>query len=249
MKKKIVKWSWDNEESQDSFVQLIGFSDLEQASREIIEIEKLISLTPCNCLDFGCGNGRHLIALVNKGYNVKGIDISTKFLHQAKSNARGQNLEIDFMQSRGSELVDINTYDFILAYNHSIGFMTKDEINQHFKCLYNSLKCGGKFFLVTAGPKINSHTTNQHINSWVQKDNQYILTDKVILDGYRHEKCIVIDIVKDEIIEYNEKQQAFSYNDYVEILNDAGFNQIKAYESIAGEIATDDNFGAFYCVK
>ena len=249
MKKKIVEWSWDNEDSQDSFMQLIGFSDLEQASHEIGKIEKLIGLTPCNCLDFGCGNGRHSIALANKGYRVKGIDISNKFLNQAKSNAKGLNLDIDFMQSRGSELVDINTYDFILAYNHSIGFMAKEEINKHFKCIYNSLKSGGRFFLITAGPKITSHTTNQHANSWVQKGNQYILTDKVILDGYRLEKCIVIDMDKDEITQYNEKQQAFSLSDYIEILSSAGFNQIEAYDSIDGINATEDSFGAFYCVK
>ena len=63
----------------------------------------------------------------------------------------------------------------------------------------------------------------------------------------RIEHCIVIDMARDEIVEYHEDQRAFSRDEVVRLLRDAGFQTVRCASDRAGSGATDKAFGTYVC--
>jgi hypothetical protein len=127
--------------------------------------------------------------------------------------------------------------------------MNEDELKTHFTKIFETLKTGGKFFLRTAGPKITPNTSTEKIKNWGEKENEFILSEKYIENGFRYENCIVINISNNEIVEYREKQRAFSLDDEIEVLRSAGFRDIMCYQDLNGVEATEEKFGIYCCIK
>ena len=250
MKRKIVNWKWEDRDAQKSFSEWVGFPDKKETAEEIDKIEKLLKLSPpLKILDAGCGPGRHSIELAGRGYKVTAIDIAEGYLKEGKKKALEKGLSIDFKLLKCSELEEENLYDFILAYDHTIGFMEEKELDLHFSKIYKALKKTGKFLLSIAGPKIIPGETLEKSNSWMEKDKKFILEEKYIKDGYRYENCIVIDTDKNEITEFCEKQKAFSFKDIMNILKKAGFSKMNTFKDLDCSPATDKEFKVFVCYK
>ena len=105
-------------------------------------------------LDVGCGNGRHVLELARRGYRAVGIDVATTYLDDARTEAVRLQLDVEFRFQRGSEIREKATYDFVLAYNHTLGFMADDELAEHFRRVRKAVKPSGSFLLVLAGPRL-----------------------------------------------------------------------------------------------
>lgn len=250
LRRKLINWTWENADAQKSFLEWQGMPDEKQTKNEVSMIEIILNVQPpLKVLDIGCGTGRHSIEFARRGYEVKGIDVAETYLKQAIESAKDCNLNIEFNLERGSQIKEQNIYDFAIAYYHTLGFMEEAELNTHFKNINKTLKKHGKFLLRTAGPQIIPNTKQEKVRNWGEKDNQFILSEKYFEDGYRIENCITIDTNKDEIIEYQEKQRAFSLNDVINLLSNAGFSKIDCYKDLDGNIATDEEFGIYVCTK
>jgi SAM-dependent methyltransferase len=253
MKRKIVNFSWENEDAQEVFAEWLPFPDAQASAKDVDAIENFVGLKyPLYILDVGCGNGRHAIEFAKRGNKVVGIDVARRFLNEAKNTAIGAGIQVVFRLQRASELVERNVFDFALAHWHTIGFMSDDEIKKHFSAIYESLKAGGFFFYTFQGPRIVPGQESKiaiPIKNWTEKDNKFMLTEKSIQNSYRNEYCIVIDTNKDEIIEYREHQRAISYEEIIDYLNGAGFSSVTGYKDFNGEPSTPAEFSLFLCEK
>lgn len=250
MKRKVINWAWENPEAQKSFLKWQGMPDDKETSTEVSMVESILNISaPLKILDIGCGTGRQSIEFSRRGYDVNGIDVAEIYLNQAYEKAKELNLNINFELKRGAQIKEKNIYDIAVAYNHTLGLIEADELKIHFSNIYRSIKQGGKLLLKTAGPQIIPNQIQGRKRDWAEKDNQFILSEKYIEDGYRIENCITIDIYKDEIIEYREKQKAFSNNEIIELLSNSGFRKIECYKDLEGNKATDDEFGVYICTK
>ena len=161
-------------------------------------------------------------------------------------------VDIDFRLQRASELPERNVFDFALAHWHTIGFMDDEEIKRHFAAISDSLKPGGLFVYTFQGPKLipgQESEASIPTKSWTEKDGKFILSEKSIQNSYRNETCVVIDTNNGEIIEFKERQRAFSYKEVLNYLTDAGFPQVAAYKNFQGEEATPEKFSVFLCKK
>lgn len=246
MKKRSITWLWENEVAQELFAEWVQFPEPSQTAQEIDSITKLLNLKPpMRILDVGCGTGRHVIELAQRGYRVTGIDVATKYLSQARLEAERHNLDITFRLQRGSELTDEQVYDSVLAINHTPGFLSSEEMTQHFHRIRAALKRGCKLLLLLAGPKITPSTTSEKVKSWAERNGRYILSEKYIQNKYRHENGVIIDTIQDEIIEYHEKQMAFSLEDMRSQLQAVGFSDIRCLQNLDGATATASSFGVF----
>ena len=107
------------------------------------------------------------------------------------------------------------------------------------------MKRGGKLLLALAGPKLIPGRPYERTRSWAEKGEKLILSEKYFEKGYRIERCIVIDKQKDEIIEYRERQRAFSLDDVRSLLRSAGFRQVVCLKDLDGNPATSQEFGIF----
>ncbi len=99
-----------------------------------------------NILDLGCGFGRHLIYLVEQGFQVKGIDISQKAVQMTQEKLGEKGLKANVVQGDMKDLpFEDKGFDAVLAIT-VIGHATKPEIRQTVKEIHRVLKERGLFF-------------------------------------------------------------------------------------------------------
>jgi 2-polyprenyl-3-methyl-5-hydroxy-6-metoxy-1,4-benzoquinol methylase len=100
-----------------------------------------------NILDIGCGTGRHSIELAQRGYLVKGIDLSVTMLDKARGKALKANVTVDFQQADARDFHFPNQFGLVIMLcEGAFSLMETDEMN--FTILRNAveaLKTGGKF--------------------------------------------------------------------------------------------------------
>lgn len=104
-------------------------------------------------LDLGCGNGRHLIPLVERGFEVTGLDISEEGLKQAKKRLKQKNLSARLIKGSTTELpFEENNFDSVI----SVGVLHHGDwnmINESFRETARVLKPEGKFILMVRSKK------------------------------------------------------------------------------------------------
>lgn len=253
MKRKKVEFTWENEESQKVFAEWMPFPNPKISAKDVDEIEKFINIKPpMKILDVGCGNARHAIEFARRGYQVMGIDVAKLFLNEAKSAVRKADVHVELRYQRASELNEKESFDFALAFWHTIGFMSDKEIHRHFKAIFGALKPKSKFLYVFQGPKLIPGQESEQCQStknWEEKNGTFMLTEKSIQEGYRNEYCVVIDTKKGEIIEYKEHQKAMSLDTIISYLRNSGFDMVKAYNNFDRSPATHEDFQIFLCQK
>ena len=102
-------------------------------------------------LDIGCGTGRHSIELARRGFKVTGIDLSESMINKARSNAKKENLKIDFHIKDARNFSLNESFDLaIMICEGAFPLMETDEMN--YSILYNafsSLKPEGKLIFTT----------------------------------------------------------------------------------------------------
>ena len=251
MRRRKIEWKWEDPVAQQAFLDWAGeggWPSRENTSLEVDEIELLVGLAPpAQILDVGCGNGRHAIEFARRGYQVTGIDVAESYLDDARAAAHTEKLSIEFRLQRGSDLRDHGTYDFALAFDHTLGFMPDSELLQHFVRIRSALKGSGSFLLVQAGPRVAPGQRIPKTQSWVERDGRFFLGQKEIVDGYRTETGVVIDPENSEIIELHERQRAFTLDEVVTRIRTAGFTGIDCMKDLQGNPATDRAFSVFHC--
>jgi len=103
-------------------------------------------------LDIGCGTGRHLIELAERGYkNLTGIDLSDSQLARAQEKAKDKRLEIGFQKKDARSLPFRDEFDLVIMIcEGAFPLMETDEMN--FRILQQAamaLKSKGKFIFTT----------------------------------------------------------------------------------------------------
>jgi hypothetical protein len=79
MKRKIVNFTWDDEDAQAVFAERCPFPDSSATSEDVDRIEMLAGIAPpLRVMDVGCGNGRHSIEMARR------LAYSSTWLHSAK---------------------------------------------------------------------------------------------------------------------------------------------------------------------
>ena len=251
MKRKIVHFTWEDEDAQAAFAEWCPSPDASATSGEVDQIESFMGLAPpLRVLDVGCGNGRHSIELARRGYQVVGIDVAKRFLAEAEDHLASSGLHVEFRLQRASELQESGVYDFAFAYWHTIGFMNNVEIDRHFSAVCRALKPGASFLYVFQGPRlIPGREGDEPTRNWREEDGKFILSRKTFRNGHRDEYCVVIDTNAGDVIEYEEHQKAIGYEQLLDHLKSAGFCSVQAYKDFERNPASAEDFSVFVCQK
>ena len=73
---------WFEEVFDEDYLRTLPFMRADQTLREVEFISDALRLgAGAEILDIACGYGRHAIELVQRGYNVTGLDLSLPLLH------------------------------------------------------------------------------------------------------------------------------------------------------------------------
>ena len=99
-------------------------------------------------LDLACGTGIHSTYFSRKGYRVTGIDLSTEMLRIARSKARAEGLNIDFIEGDIMDLRFNEEFDAAICVNQSVmACVSHSDIRGFILGVKNALKNGGIFIV------------------------------------------------------------------------------------------------------
>lgn len=173
-------------------------------------------------LDLACGRGRHALYLHQKGFNVKGIDLSKKNIAFARHHIPFVDFEIKDMRERFGEA----EYDYIFNMFTSFGYF--DGHDQHLEVVKNmalALKPNGVIVLdfmnankVHRGLVEDEVVDFEHISFKVKR---YVEGDKIVKEIFVKEG--------EKEFRYFEKVALLTLQDFEEFFKQAKLKVVKTF--------------------
>lgn len=143
-------------------------------------------------INYGCGTGRHDIALSGLGYDCTGIDMSPLMIEIARKNSAGANTNVNF------SIADIRTYeptekfDAVISLFHVMSYQNgNDDIIAAFKTARKALDRGGIFlFDVWYGPGVLSDKPTVRVKEVTTDDYRLIRMARPVM----HDQKDTVDV-------------------------------------------------------
>lgn len=169
-----------------------------------IELKRFLKLLDGkNVLDLGIGEGQNSIILSELGYNVTGVDYSTKSLEICKSNC--SNIELIQSDIRNYSIAK-NKYDLIMS-RYALHFLHKDDVFSIINNIKSNLSQNGLVYisvLSTDDPSLNFKISSQDFD--ILENN--IFYNKITNTYISH-------FTKDEILQlFSDFTTIFIANEY-----------------------------------
>ena len=126
-----------------------------EASRAQVDfvIDKLALEPGAKVLDLCCGQGRHLIDLARRGYDVVGLDLSEYMLEKCKTAAAAEGIKPVLVHADMRQIGYTSEFDAVISMFTSFGYLeTTDEDQKVLNAASLALKGGGSLFLDIHNP-------------------------------------------------------------------------------------------------
>ena len=195
-------------------------------------------------LDIGCGTGRHLIELAERGYkNLTGIDLSDSQLARAREKAKVKQLEIGFQKQDARSLPFREEFDLVIMIcEGAFPLMETDEMN--FRILQQAamaLKSKGKFIFTTLNGMFPLfHSVKDFLDAASAEGNATCEVSSFDLMTFRDHS---ITIAEDDLgikKELHCSERYYVPSEITWLLKSLGFNEIDIYGAKLGAFGRGD---------
>lgn len=122
-------------------------------------------------LDVGCGSGRDTKAFLNKGYDVVAMDASSEMVERASQLTNTEVLHRTFLQ-----VEEVNRYDAIWCCA-SLLHANRVELPQTMRCITNSLKYGGYWYLSFKYGESDRSKDGRHFTDMTEESLSLLIND------------------------------------------------------------------------
>jgi 2-polyprenyl-3-methyl-5-hydroxy-6-metoxy-1,4-benzoquinol methylase len=114
-------------------------------------VERLGLDAGARVLDVACGHGRHSLELARRGFRVTGVDLSPRSLELARKAAKGESLDVEFVERDARELDFDAEFDAAInLFTSVIGYFEDDADTQKvLNAVARALVPGGSFLVDT----------------------------------------------------------------------------------------------------
>jgi SAM-dependent methyltransferase len=238
----------------DSFARIINETWGPEVSESLLpDIEQLLLKhlpQEAQILDLCCGAGHLANKLVQKGYQVTGIDGSERLIQYSRNNAPSAKFIIedvrDFKLSSSFHAVVSTDYGL----NHVINL---EELTNVFKNVYTALLPDGLFmFDLSLDRRYQSDWNNSMVGD-IQDEYAWALRRSYNLE----EKIGTIDITIFELINQNWQRhditwlvKGYSQTQVISALQNVGFKKVECYNKDNILTGTEDAILAYFvCTK
>lgn len=167
-------------------------------------------------LDVGCGNGRHALELVRRGYAVVGMDLSESMLDQGRKVAEAESLHVEFVCQDARKMNFSRPFDAaIMLCEGAFSLMEEDEMDRMILInISRALKLGG--VLIMTAPNavfMLSQKSNQNFSQVTFREEFKL--EKSIPDGRK--KMLTCN------------QRYYTCPELKKMLIDAGFSSVEFF--------------------
>lgn len=185
-------------------------------------------------LDIGCGTGAHDIKLAQRGFQVKGVDISEDMIVFARNSATIENVEFECGNIQQRSFGE--AYNVCISLSHVIGYQLENsEVEKMLSNIYESLQIGGIFifnFYNVAGVLENGLRAQK--KEVMLEDGRILRFSNAEMDFAQSVLNLDYYYFIDEgdkhfEVEISEKMRYFSKKEISYFLEKAGFQILKMY--------------------
>ena len=185
-------------------------------------------------LDLCCGPGRHSLELARRGYIVKGVDRTAKYLESARAKAAAEGLtNAEFVSGDMRTYREPMSFDLVLNLFTSFGYFdNQSEDAAVMRNIYSSLRPGGKMVLDVLGKEVLAAKFRPR--DWHEQGSVMFLEERVLSRdwGWIEDRWIRID--GGERTEFTLSHRLYSAAELRTLVLTAGFAEVGAYGSLEG---------------
>jgi ubiquinone/menaquinone biosynthesis C-methylase UbiE len=213
--------------------------DPAQAEEEALAAVRLAGCEPgAEILDCPCGFGRHSIPLARAGYRVTGADRSQVLLDEARR--QGEGLELELVQADYRELpFEDEHFDAVLNLFTSIGYTGKEGDTRAFQEFHRVLRPGGRLLIETMHR--DRLVRIFQARRWERLPAGYLIEEgsfDQVTSVYENTITYISDDGRTRQFPYEIR--TYTATELVEMLSEAGFEDVACYGGLAGEELTFD---------
>ncbi|MGP0068206.1 MAG: class I SAM-dependent DNA methyltransferase [Isosphaeraceae bacterium] len=207
----------------------------EQTRQEASFIRESLGVAPpARLLDVPCGGGRHCHALADDGYEMTGVDISAESLDAANVPTGERSRTIAWEHREMRDLPWPEAFDGAYCFGNSFGYLDEDGNAAFLVAVAAALKPGARFILDTG-------YIAESLLPVLQERAWYPIGDIMMLAHRRYDPVegrlyVEYAFVRDGTIERRSMSaRIHTCREVFRLLERAGFADLKAYGSLAGE--------------
>ncbi|HXJ19588.1 MAG TPA: methyltransferase domain-containing protein [Polyangia bacterium] len=139
---------WFEEVFDEDYLRTLPFLRHDQTTREADFIASALECPPgSELLDVGCGYGRHAIELVDRGFNVTGLDLSFPLLIRAAEEAEHRGVSVKFVHADMREMAFENQFDGAYSMLTTFGYFDEETNLRVAERIARALKPGSRLLL------------------------------------------------------------------------------------------------------
>ncbi len=210
----------------------------ESAAAEISFVESALGITPgARILDLCCGQGRHAVALAQRGYRVTGQDLSQDYLNLAGKHAAASSVTLDLVQSDMRIIPFDGAFDAVINMFTAFGYLESEEEDQKvLAAAQKALKPGGWLLL----DMLNREwvVANQEEKDWHLGSDGLVYLEQRSLDLLASRNHVTFHSLDKEGLLRDlggHHIRLYTLTEMVAQLNRAGLAFIRAYGGYASE--------------
>ncbi len=221
----------------------------------IEDIIKDENLKVQNILELACGTGNMTIPLTKKNYDIAAIDISDEMLSVAREKAEKEGVELVLLQQDLAEFdFEIDNLDCILCACDGFNYITyDDDLQRVFNKSYELLKHEGVLIFDISSYYKLANVLGNNMYGENREDVAYMW------QNYFDEEENLVEMelsffIKDENGKFDRfkevhQQRAYTEDEIIEMLNEAGFEYIKTYGDFKFEAPNEETERIFFVCK
>ncbi|WP_432663428.1 class I SAM-dependent methyltransferase [Wukongibacter baidiensis] len=196
-------------------------------------------------LDLAAGTGNYSIALAKEGYNVSAVDLDEEMIKKiaAKNKKEGTDVEPYVLDMKKIDVLGDNKFDAVVCIGNSLVHLdNKEEIKDLLNKMYGLLRKDGVVILqivnydrvlkydVKELPLIDRPESGvRFVRNYELEDGKVLFKTELIINNERsYDNCI--------------KLYPLQSQDFVELLKEAGFRDIKLHGGFDEKEYTIDSF-------
>jgi len=189
---------------------------------------------PAKILDVPCGGGRLALDLAARGFRLTGIDISSEFIEEAKTQSVERNLSVEWHNGDMRELPWPGEFDAAFSFGNSFGYLDDQGNAEFLERVVQVLKPGARFAMDT-GATAESILPSFQERRWFEIAGIIFLINR----RYDHEQGRIFTeytFIRDNVIEKRPaSQRVYSFSEIKRMLNKAGLEVEASFSSLSGE--------------
>lgn len=181
-------------------------------------------------LELGCGTGEMAIRLAKDNKEIYATDLSKDMLEVARLKALEANVSLMLGRVDMSDFRTDKAVDLILCLCDSLNYiLSKKKVLQTFRNVYDSLKYNGTFIFDVDSLYKMEQILDGYFEEEDADDFYFKWAVKKIAFGKVEHLVEIIDKENNEHIKEVHHQQTYTLETYLELLKEAGFNEIEYY--------------------